>query len=728
MDMYYNPFETIRESLNLAAYLLITVILHMNKKNLGLMLCLHLGICVPTAAYAFHPDRVGIVERGRPDMTWVEQVGAKTYPAETVFDATDSGLTSDTTQLSTKALQAAIDRCHLAGGGTVVVPSGYYRTGALFLKDNVNLHLSEGVTLIASEDIGEYPEIETRVAGIEMVWPSAVINVLDAENVAITGKGRIDCRGKVFWDKYWAMRKDYEKRQLRWIVDYDCKRVRGLLVSNSRHVTLKDFTLMRTGFWACQVLYSTQCTLDGLKINNNLGGHGPSTDGIDIDSSSRILIENCEIDCNDDNICLKAGRDADGLRVNRPTEYVVVRNCVARKGGGLITCGSETSGSIRYIYGHDLKAEGTSTVLRLKSAMNRGGVVEHIYMSGVKAENVRTVLAVDLNWNPSYSYSQLPPEYEGKEIPAHWKVMLTPVEPKEKGYPRFQDVHLSGVEAEAQTFIMASGWSDEWPIRDFYVSDVNAEVEKAGKIVYAQNFQLENVRLRTKDGSRIEESNNRNLKLDVEYEKEMVQEPVLPMQLSQGAGTLRLGWVCGEESRWLDQCEVKKEGNRYTIKDKAWPEGNIELTICPLSESEGFIIKAIGRRLPSDMQWSWAMGACDDAMPGREGNVILPEACRDNVFCTEGQAFTVYYGKVMHLRITNGVMPAGSELRLSDAHRQESPLVLYRSGKKTDAPVISSLCPWKEGEALYFCLYKPSRKADYAYYMLPDLFEQESKK
>lgn len=116
------------------------------------------------------------------------------------------------------------------------------------------------------------------------------------------------------------MRKDYEKRKLRWIVDYDCKRVRGMLISNSRHITLKDFTLIRTGFWGCQVLYSDQCTLNGLKINNNVGGHGPSTDGIDIDSSTNILIENCEVDCNDDNICLKAGRDADGLRVNRPTE------------------------------------------------------------------------------------------------------------------------------------------------------------------------------------------------------------------------------------------------------------------------------------------------------------------------------------------------------------------------------------------------------------------------
>ena len=79
----------------------------------------------------------------------------------------------------------------------------------------------------------------------------------------------------------------------------------------------------------------------------------------------------------------KAGRDADGLRVNRPTEYVVVRNRIARKRAGLITCGSETSGDIRYVLGYNLQAYGTSSTLRLKSALNRGGTVEYIYMTDV---------------------------------------------------------------------------------------------------------------------------------------------------------------------------------------------------------------------------------------------------------------------------------------------------------------------------------------------------------
>ena len=340
-----------------------------------------------------------------------------------------------------------------------------------------------------------------------------------AENAALTGEGFIDCRGKVFWDKYWAMREEYEKKNLRWIVDYDCKRVRGVLVSNSKHITLKDFTLVRTGFWACQILYSDHCSVSGLTINNNVGGHGPSTDGIDIDSSTNILVENCDVDCNDDNICIKAGRDADGLRVNRPTENVVVRNCIARKGAGLLTCGSETSGSIRNVLAHDLIAYGTGSVLRLKSSMNRGGTVENIYVTGVEADSVSNVLEVDLNWHPKYSYSKLPVEYESREIPAHWKIMLTPVEPKGKGYPHFRNVYFSHVRAKrSKCFITASGWNDSLRIENFYLFNIRAQVKTAGKIVYGKKVRLSEIYLEVEDKSQVRQEYNIDSKIEISYQ------------------------------------------------------------------------------------------------------------------------------------------------------------------------------------------------------------------
>ena len=227
----------------------------------------------------------------QPDLSWADSVGSRQMPGNhVILSANSFGAVADSTVLSTEAIQKAIDSCAVIGGGTVVFQPGYYQTGALFIKSGVNLQLDKGVTLLASPYIHHYPEFRSRIAGIEMTWPAAVINIVNEKNASVSGEGTLDCRGKVFWDKYWEMRKEYEAKGLRWIVDYDCKRVRGILIERSSDITLKGFTLMRTGFWGCQILYSDYCTIDGLTINNNIGGHGPSTDGIDIDSSCNILM------------------------------------------------------------------------------------------------------------------------------------------------------------------------------------------------------------------------------------------------------------------------------------------------------------------------------------------------------------------------------------------------------------------------------------------------------
>lgn len=457
----------------------------------------------------------------QPDFSWAENVGSRQLPdSSTVVSANSFGAVADSTVLSTDAIQKAIDSCALSGGGTVTLQPGYYLTGALFVKSGVNLQISKGVTLIACSDIHCYPEFRSRIAGIEMVWPAAVINIIGEEKASVSGEGTLDCRGKIFWDKYWAMRKEYEAKGLRWIVDYDCKRVRGILVENSSDVTLSNFTLMRTGFWGCQILYSDHCTVDGLIINNNIGGRGPSTDGIDIDSSTNILIENCEIDCNDDNICLKAGRDADGLRVNRPTENVVIRNCIAHKGGGLITCGSETSGSIRNVLAHNLKAMGTSVILQLKSATTRGGTIENIYVTRVEAENNRRVLGAEPNWNPKYSYSTLPEEYKGKEIPEHWQTMLTPVDPPEKGYPHFRNIYLSHVKTTyVREFISASGENDSLRLENFYLHAIEAQAQKAGMIRFTRNFNATEIKLSVPEPHSMLLEENEQSNIRIEYVK-----------------------------------------------------------------------------------------------------------------------------------------------------------------------------------------------------------------
>lgn len=445
-------------------------------------------------------------EETMPMQEWTRQVGAQTRPDKTaIFNVTDHGAVADGKTLNTKAIQAAIDACAEKGGGIVTFDPGAYLTGSIFVKKGVTLRIDKGVEILGSQDLADYPDIDTRVAGIEMRWPAALINVCDQDNVAIVGEGLINARGKPFWDKYWTMRRDeYEPKGLRWIVDYDCKRPRTLLVSRCSNVTVQAITLQQAGFWTVHILYSKHVTIDGVVIRNNVDGHGPSTDGIDIDSSSFILVENCDIDCNDDNFCLKAGRDADGLRVNKPTEYVVIRNCISRAGGGLITCGSETSGGIRHVLAHHLKAKGTGVGLRFKSARTRGGTVEDIHFEDIEMDGVGTVLEVSVNWNPSYSYSTLPQGYTYETIPSHWRVMLQKVEPPERGIPTIRDVHISRLDVTgARRAISAVGTGDSI-VKDFRLNDVTIQADTAGQIMFAKGWRFDNVSIETKEKRKLD--------------------------------------------------------------------------------------------------------------------------------------------------------------------------------------------------------------------------------
>ncbi len=327
----------------------------------------------------------------------------------------------------------------------MVFEPGTYVSGALFLKSNVDLHLDQDVVIQAIQEDQHFPDRWTRVAGIAMDWPAALINVYEEENVRISGTGTIDGNGKYWWDKFWGdpprsggMWVDYTERGIRWAVDYDCKRVRPVVVYKSKDVHLQDFTVKRAGFWTISLTFSERVYVQDVTIRNNVGGFGPSSDGINTDSSKDILVENCDIDCNDDNLCIKAGRDHDGLRVNRPAENIVYRNCITRAGHGLFTIGSETSGGMRNIEVYGLKAVGTSTGIRFKSAQIRGGLIENIFFHDIEMEQVARPFQFELNWYPEYSYPTIPEAEKQGEIPQVWKVMTTPVEPPEKVLRSFE--------------------------------------------------------------------------------------------------------------------------------------------------------------------------------------------------------------------------------------------------------------------------------------------------
>jgi polygalacturonase len=425
------------------------------------------------------------------------------------FDVKSFGAKGNGDTLDTTAIQKAIDAAAKAGG-TVVVPAGTYRTGAIFVKSGVELRLEKGATLLGSREIADYPEVPTRVAGIEMRWPSALVNVYEQSNVRITGQGTLDGDGKKWYDLYWKMRREeYEPKGVRWAVDYDCRRPRLIQVYKSTGVTLQGLSLRRSGFWTVHLCYSSNVTVDGLDIRNNVEARGPSTDGINIDSSSGVTVTHCTVECNDDAFCLKAGRDADGLRVNRPTRNVTLRDNVVVAGAAGVTIGSETSGGFRDIVVERLKVRaGVPFGIYFKSASTRGGAIENIVIRDVEMDGVPTVIGISLNWNPTYSYARIPDGMTG--YPDYWKVLTTPV-PPEKGIPHFRDITISGVNARgAQRAFQVASHPDS-PLLRFRFRDLDIEAKTAGSIAGAKDWTFTGLNLKTVDGSRVELKDSQNV-------------------------------------------------------------------------------------------------------------------------------------------------------------------------------------------------------------------------
>lgn len=399
------------------------------------------------------------------------------------MNAHDFGARGDGITLDTRALQAAIDAAALKRA-TLRVPPGTYLTGSLFLKSGMTLHLERGATLLGSRSLADYPLLPTRVAGIEMRWPAALLNIYGEHDVTLTGEGCIDGDGKVFWDSYWALRATYEPRGLRWASDYDCQRPRLIQVFESSRVTIggDGLLLRRSGFWTLHLCYSEDVTVDGVVIRNNDDAHGPSTDGIDIDSCRRVQVRHADIAVNDDALCMKAGRDADGLRVARPCEDVTISDCIVREGAAGLTFGSETSGGFRRITAERIDVHGKVPVgLLFKSAPTRGGFIDGVTIRELRLHDVPVVMRATMNWNPAYSRAAIP-EAELATAPAHWLAMAQPV-PPEQGRTHVAGVHIQGLRARGADVAFEVDADAQAPMRHFRFSGLDVEARRGGHVM-----------------------------------------------------------------------------------------------------------------------------------------------------------------------------------------------------------------------------------------------------
>jgi hypothetical protein len=429
--------------------------------------------------------------------------------AQRIFHVHDFGAANDGRILATAQLQRALDAAAAAGGGVIDVDPGVYLSGSLFLKSNCHLRLDKGTTIIGTNRMDGYPLVPTRAAGIEMPWPAALLNVDGQKDVSIEGEGTIDGDGKAWWDAFWSRVPAYESRGLRWAVDYDVQRPELIRVFKSDSVRIGGgLFLRRSAFWTVHICYSTNVVVSGVTIrdNDDAGNLGPSTDGVDVDSSRHVLVEKVDIENNDDAICLKAGMNADGLRVNRPTEDVVIRDSIIRKAISGIAIGSDTAGGFANIHASNITIlGGVRFGIYLKSTRTRGGWTKQVKISDVKMDGVKTAIKIDLDYFPAFSTPKIPTGIADNlppglsAIPTYWHILAAPVSPQ-AGLPHFRDVTFENIQAKGAGEALSVNAASDAPLENFTLKQIDLEAKTAGSIQHTHSWRIEDVRIRADDG------------------------------------------------------------------------------------------------------------------------------------------------------------------------------------------------------------------------------------
>lgn len=281
----------------------------------------------------FFPDGTPIADWFyQTDMPQLDQLG-KQYRLD------EYGVPQDG-QIHTAEIQRVIDLCAEQGGGVVVIPKGVWRSGSLYFKQGTNLYVEEGGVLLGSDDIADYDLKTTRIEGQTCTYFTALINVENVQGFTMCGPGTIDGNGHRSWRAFWIRRRWNPK-----CTNKDEQRPRLVYISESSDVTVAGLTLQNSHFWTTHIYRCQRVKYLGCRITSPLlPVKAPSTDAIDIDVCTDVLVKNCYMSVNDDSVVLKGGKGpwADTDPNNGSNERILVEDCTYGFCHGVLTCGSES--------------------------------------------------------------------------------------------------------------------------------------------------------------------------------------------------------------------------------------------------------------------------------------------------------------------------------------------------------------------------------------------------
>ena len=296
-----------------------------------------------------------------------------------VCDVSSYGARGTRVFADTEAFQRAIDDCHAQGGGTVNVPRGEYLIGPIFLKSNIRLHLAPYSELAALSDETPYRATEATRAYVSNGEWTALINIADAENVAITGAGRIDGQGASWWERW----REQARRNRR---GGSTNRPRLVHAARSRNLLFDGVSLHNSPSFHLVVKECEDVTVNGMSFVAL--AHSPNTDAIDPIDTRNMVITNNYFDVGDDVVAIKSLR-ADPARPDAAVQNIVIRGNRGRAGRG-ISIGSETIGGVRDVVIEDNELTGALYGIRIKTPRGRGGIVQNIVFRNNRMIDVQT--------------------------------------------------------------------------------------------------------------------------------------------------------------------------------------------------------------------------------------------------------------------------------------------------------------------------------------------------
>ena len=355
-------------------------------------------------------------------------INAPVFPDKD-FVVTEYGAKGNGQSDNTEAFRKAIEACSQAGGGRVVVPEGDFRSGPVYLESNVNFHVSKGAKILFSTRPEDYlPLVFTRWEGVELMNYSPLIYSFEEENIALSGEGILDgqanetnwwpWKGKeeYGWKKGTPNQNDKDKRAAlfdmaeRGVPVEERKFGTGFYLRpqfvqpyRCKNVLIEGVTIVNSPMWILNPVLCNNVTIQGVTVESQ----GPNSDGCDPESCKDVLIKNCYFNTGDDCIAIKSGRNADGRRINVPSENIVIQDCKMENGHGGVVIGSEISGGARNIFAENCQMNSPllDRALRIKTSSMRGGIVENVYLRNIEVGQVaEQVIRVNMFYEDSGAY------------------------------------------------------------------------------------------------------------------------------------------------------------------------------------------------------------------------------------------------------------------------------------------------------------------------------------